>query len=149
MLSRSKRVDERRSFRCIAEKSVLSNTVLKKSWRASGNIGKHVAGSLKLLQLDQPGGVSVCVTSGRILLDTTFFVMSLPHTMFRSPIFRAMLGGAARRQLSTMPQTYVKRVTLFKVPKPEDVDQASLLHITMATVAGTDWCRSCYKLMKS
>jgi hypothetical protein len=24
-----------------------------------------------------------------------------------------------------MPQTYVKRVTLFKVPKPEDVDQAS------------------------
>ena len=65
------------------------------------------------------------MTSGQKPLDNTFFVMSLPHTMFRSHISRATLGGAARRQLSTMPQTYVKRVTLFKVPKPKDVDQAS------------------------
>ena len=51
--------------------------------------------------------------------------MSLPRSMFSSSFQRLVVGGVARRQLSTMPQTYVKRVTLFKVPKPEDIDQAS------------------------
>jgi hypothetical protein len=36
---------------------------------------------------------------------------------------------AFRRQLSTMPQNYVKRVTLFKVAKPEDIEQVTLFDI--------------------
>jgi hypothetical protein len=58
--------------------------------------------------------------------------------MFSSPIPRIILGGVARRQLSTMPQTYVKRVTLFKVPKPEDIDQASRLRWMLAMIVEAD-----------
>lgn len=39
---------------------------------------------------------------------------------------RHALSTVFRRQLSTMPPAYVKRVTLFKVPKPEDIEQVSL-----------------------
>ena len=94
--------------------------VLLPELKASGITGKHVAGISELPSIRS-------VTSGQILLDTTYFVMSLPRSMFSSPISRRVLDDVARRQLSTMPQTYVKRVTLFKVPKPEDVDQASRL----------------------
>lgn len=35
------------------------------------------------------------------------------------------LNTIAKRYSSDMAQNYVKRVTLFKVPKSEDIDQAS------------------------
>ena len=38
---------------------------------------------------------------------------------------RCSLNTIAKRYSSDMAQNYVKRVTLFKVPKPEDIDQAS------------------------
>jgi hypothetical protein len=50
--------------------------------------------------------------------------------------------------LSTMPQTYVKRVTLFKVAKPEDVDQVSGSDAYMTT-RGADQFVRCFKHTRS
>lgn len=55
-------------------------------------------------------------------VSTLYIVLIL--SMRASLFSPCSLNTVAKRLSSTMPQTYVKRVTLFKVPKSEDVDQA-------------------------
>lgn len=67
-------------------------------------------------------------TSGRKLCTSDY----LQCTVLKSPggrmrrfnLSQSSLNTVAKRYSSDMAQNYVKRVTLFKVPKPEHIDEA-------------------------
>ena len=61
--------------------------------------------------------------------DHEHCIRNISTEMYRFSAPRHVLNIVANRQLSTMPQQYVKRVTLFKVPKAEDIDEAGSIKV--------------------